>query len=207
MDSRFLEAWIYRKDHKAFGLRLYPFCAYHLLYLYAMDNPFSRLIRGDTEKEDFAFKPEDLVQAVWICSQRPGFALEDVVPDTLLTAFRLRCFTWKLVLYDFDAQFTRFYQYLCDYITVPEVWEADGAEERKTLSAPWLLSRVAALSMETGKDEDALWRLPLGKLLWYSLTIAELQGLTEFISPEEQEMIEEMRRQQMEAAESETGTL
>lgn len=89
-------------------------------------------------------------------------------------------------------------EYEEDYGSMPtlarevETESADGIPSfKKSITAPWIASRVASLHQNTNLTDREIWSLPIGYTMWLDAAGAEIRGgkLT-FIDPENPELTE-----------------
>lgn len=175
----FYEAFI-NCTHKVLGRNLKPFCLRHCLYLEAIDSPFMKIING----EQVAIKRKDLELAVLICS-----ADSDVL-NAILKANTLSTFTMRF--HRFKRGSTQFLSYLTDFLAFPDMW--DSEDKKHALNAPWILSKATLLLTKSNLSLEEIWTLPLGELMWYIASFAELEGVGQILSDEERKAIEEAER-------------
>lgn len=172
----FYEAFI-NCSHKVLGKHLKPFSLTHCLYLEAIDSPFMKVING----EQAEITRRDLDLAVLVCSSK------DDILQNLSRAYYPH--NWTMKLYSFKRNCTAFLGYLSDFLTVPDMW--DSSDSKSSINSPWILSKATILMLNTNLTRNEIWNMPIGELLWYIASMAELEGVAQIQSDEEKRMIDE----------------
>jgi hypothetical protein len=145
------------------GRRVLPFSVCHSMILHAAENPywFGRECR-----------PEDLIEAVMVCSRTWEQNRERFAKDGRREARRLaaRLYLRK----EFQAAHEAFAAYLndaCD-VTARELPDTDGGRE---LVAPWQF-RIVPFLMRHGMSESEAWNCPVNRARCYLDATAEEAG-------------------------------
>lgn len=166
---------LFPPQYRVLGQDLPPLSLWHLAALEAIESPF---LGGKGAQIQLG----DLQAAVRVCLTR--------WPDQPEIRPRLRDW-WQQLRYRTDERYLRqhakaFHAYLQLHCTPPEIWEDEEGIPR-TITAPSVLSRVAALSNFPAFTLDAIWNdVTPGYALWLLCANAEREtGRVRFASDED----------------------
>lgn len=180
LDLKFAES-VLNLNHRVLGKKLKPFSLWHALLLEAIGSPIwvgqGRLTL------------QDLHAAVAVCSNEwPAFNLK----AGWMTVLRNSCITD----YQLQVEGKKLVSYFNDYNSVPMLWTEDKKESKNKpkCSLPLSLDLVAWL-VRHGFGESRSWNMPIGLAHWYYIACARQRGgEIDLVSPEEQLVIEEVKR-------------
>ena len=182
MDTRFLESW-FNRNHIVLGQKLKPFSLGHQLILEALDSPFVF--------ENRPFSMADLCLAVRVCSRWS----DDMSLNNPTYRERIRFWRGTINSGYFQRESQRFIDYLDDHLAPPKFWDrADTPVIRQ--STPWTLEIATTLLRHTGMRESEVWRMPIGKAIWYCSIFAKQTGCDlEILSTDEEEFLDSLRKE------------
>jgi hypothetical protein len=170
-DKRFLTAFMMPSEWEVAGIKLKPFCLTHFLTLQVVDSPFVE----DKNVKDISI--EDFLIVLRICSSHSGVeALKD--KPTL----RERWLYYKYFIYpeDLKKDLEDFAEYIVCYTETPKIWVKEGNGnknlEKIKEKVPNALNMCSMLLSKTNLQQDEIWRMPIGKVYWYSVGVAIIEG-------------------------------
>ena len=145
------------------GLRVRPFCIWHLFLLHALDSPFIR--KGEVGSFE-------LRTAIGVCRLRGG--------DSRIR----RPAPWRLSLRSGNLRFhvTQFLHYTRDYVVKPDYAVVAPPAPRgstpapKIVPAPELLRVVADIVGWSGCSFRDAWELPVGQAYWWQSMALRARG-------------------------------
>jgi len=181
VDERFLSAW-YSRRHTVMGVRLLPFSLGHRLTLEALDSPFCH--------PDRPFTMADLALAVRICAQPPFVPLR-------APTWGERVRFWRGVIQPayFQEESMKFVAYLDDHCCAPRFWNKTDQQFSRQ-SVPWLLEVAAGLLRTTSMREREVWRMPLGKALWYYAALARQEGVdVDILTTDDEALLDSLEKE------------
>lgn len=173
------------RRHRFFGVRMRPFCLWHLLLLQAVDSPFLRL--GNVTLFD-------LMTAVGICRLHFG-------DSRICRPWVGPVGWWKLSRKDgFRKEVVRFLHYTGDFLHKPEYavhqrpLPANAAPPPERHAAPETLSLAADIIGWTHWPEKIVWELPMGAVYWYRAMALRAAGADiDFVTPEDMDFQAKMK--------------
>jgi hypothetical protein len=93
---------------------------------------------------------------------------------------------------DFQSELKRFIAYNDDYIALPRFLPKEDAEADEKI--PWLLLHATSLIKATGWNEETVFSMPIGKVMWFNLALGFLAtGETRIMSDKEQQAVEALK--------------
>jgi hypothetical protein len=137
---------------------------------------------------------EDLAAAVAILSYPWPLVLER------LYSFRLRLRIMRLGIrawWDIRSKVT-WRRYIDDLITGPRMWAGGGSA--RTLEVPWWLHVQTELMRALGMSTAEVMAMPVAEALWRFRAVQEMEGTASFVTPEEEEIMEEAEASEGSAA-------
>lgn len=187
-EQAFAESFI-NLFHTVLGKRLRPLSLNHLIWLYNIESPLVF-----TDKETTL---ADLELATLICSQDTHERiLRAIDGKARRLPGKFAKYFWRFVncnCRNFNTELKRFIAYQDDYLALPKFFPNDETKESND-SIPWLLLHATALIKATGWSEETVFKLPIGKLLWFNLAFGFLNtGETRILSDKEQQAIDALK--------------
>lgn len=164
--------------HAVLGTSLQPLCLRHLLWLHQFNSPLVETSRPTTL--------QDLELAVQICrstTHEETIASLQIMRMPLVK--RLRHHFWRKAngKLDLKAEVVKWVSYYDDHLRLPQFYDS---KKESDLKLPWLLLHASALIKSTGWNEEQVWGMPIGQVIFYNLAFGYLNtGESNIISDKE----------------------
>lgn len=166
MQAAFFEA-VVNREHTVLGRRLHALCLFDALFLTLLRNA---LWVG--EMPTLA----DLEEAVLVCSLPPErFESAKLAPQSTWEKVTRSLWRRRNRRRNFVHELRLWNAYVADFLSEPATWEG-GDAKGGTAKAPWILSLATAMELKTNMSEREIMTAPIGKMLWKSAAIAEVEG-------------------------------
>lgn len=158
------------------GRRLKPFTCGHAAILYAYESPFAT---------SGVATLEELVFAVWVCSQEDYEATiaklrgRRFIAESRRWAARAKVTAWR-------AEVDVFKKYITDHMTAkPQRWDDDEPSQMARAPWPWL---VTAALIKSGMPGRESWNVPVNAAFCRMASFAALAGSKDFMAEREVEI-------------------
>lgn len=163
IDERFAEAFI-QSEHKLMGMAVLPFCSWHKLQLEIIQSP---VLLGEP------ITLANIWQMAKICQTVYPIAAVFPAKNTWFARWG-----WFLRFRKFNVvqQAKAVSEYLKDHNSGAKLWDTKKSGQAKERDCDDNLDAVSYYLNKTKCSEVEAWMLPLGKLSWYNLMFARMDG-------------------------------
>jgi len=181
--NRQLESWINNK-HNVLGKILKPYSLHHYILMQSIDSPLLSLEKNVTIS--------DFEIAVLICRSSFGDSLIDII-NTESTVPKLKNWLWHKIntRRNLALEMRKWVAYQNDYISLPTLWERNNSntDQQSNIPFEFYLLISSKVIQYTGWSEQVVYNMPIGKLVWYAMTMDYIKtGETSVMSDKEIEI-------------------